>query len=270
MHDPSSVAHEIKYPWRKYGKKLGRNDFEKTYRESFITIWHEDPETGGSDDSCGWFTPPFSKELRGVVKSLAWDEAREPYFFVVDEKSNNDPVLCQMLLFSAFMKVSQAMMNRGLMRIPLSVKKAARWAAADADGFKSTLCFKSGYHSNTYTHNEERGELNSVEDDKFWREEQAKSFFGSIAGYILRDRRWWFQKPRWHFWHWRFQVHPWQQFRRWALSRCCKCGGMFKYGESPCTDAWNAPRPKFLRGETHIYHGDCRNPGAGPQMAKAE
>lgn len=33
----------------------------------------------------------------------------------------------------------------------------------------------------------------------------------------------WLYKPgrtwRWHFWHWRIQIHPLQHFKRWALSR---------------------------------------------------
>jgi hypothetical protein len=54
MHDPLTVAFEIKYPWRKWGNS-GRTEWEKGYRESFITIWHLDPQTDGSDDSCDWF-----------------------------------------------------------------------------------------------------------------------------------------------------------------------------------------------------------------------
>lgn len=49
MHDPMTVAFEIKYPW-----KNGRltDLFPKGYRDPFITIWHVDPEKDGSDDSC--------------------------------------------------------------------------------------------------------------------------------------------------------------------------------------------------------------------------
>ncbi len=54
MHDPLTQAFQIKYPWKKWGGK-GKSDWERNYREAFITIWHKDPEKGGSDDSCGWF-----------------------------------------------------------------------------------------------------------------------------------------------------------------------------------------------------------------------
>lgn len=45
MHDPMTVAFEIKLPFRS----------EKNKYKSLITIWHVDPEKDGSDDSCGWF-----------------------------------------------------------------------------------------------------------------------------------------------------------------------------------------------------------------------
>ena len=53
MHDPMTVAFEVKYPWR--DKSSGTTKlFPKGYRRTFITVWHVDPETDGSDDSCGW------------------------------------------------------------------------------------------------------------------------------------------------------------------------------------------------------------------------
>ncbi len=248
MYDPLTVAFEIRYPWRKYGKK-GEDEFLKTYRASFITIWHKDPELHGSDDSCGWFTPPFSKETRDICKTLASDEAREPWFMAMNAERNTDGVLCERLLFGAFMLVSRCLVNRGVIRREVSVSKVTRWAAMathnSIDNFRSSLCFKSGYHSNWYRKDE--GIPNSVEEDKFWREEQARSFFGAIAGWILRERRYWFKKPRWHFWHWRFQIHPLQAVRRWLFDRCDKCGKRFAYGESPCGE-WSGNR---------VWHMTC-------------
>lgn len=255
MHDPLTVAHEIRYPWRKY--KNPRNDFEKTYRESIITIWHKDPERNGSDDSCGWFTPPLSKEIREICKNLAWSEARDPLFMALDAKNNSDPIQCERLIFGAFMIVSQSLVNRGAIRRRVSVRDAQRWAAEAAyntiDNFSGTLCFKSGYHSNWY----KDGIPNSVEDDRFFRERQATSFFLSIAGWILRERRWWFQKPRWHVWHWKFQIHAIQAFKRWAFSRCAGCRKRFEWGYSPVTTAWSGGGPRWFKSEDHTYHSEC-------------
>lgn len=264
MYDPLTVAFEIKYPWRKYPRRKKREgesdflyEFNRTYRESFITIWHKDPELHGSDDSCGWFTPPFPKEVKDIVKSLAGDEAREPWFFALKATTNTDPLLCERLLFGAFMMMSRCLVNRGVIRRPVSVEDATRWAAEGThnsiDNFRSSLCFLSGYHSNWKEQNLSGDEHyhiervpNTEEEDKFWREEQAKSFFGAIAGWILRDRRYWFQKPRWHVWHWRFQVQPLQHLRRWIFDRCALCKGRFTYGETPC-GAWSGDAVWHMR-----------------------
>lgn len=50
MHDPLTVAFDIRRPWPKYNNTLKRWDWP-----SVATIWHKDPERGGSDDSCDWF-----------------------------------------------------------------------------------------------------------------------------------------------------------------------------------------------------------------------
>jgi hypothetical protein len=254
MHDPLTVAFEIKYPWRHYSRaerKKATTPFDKewrrTYRNSFITIWHKDPELHGSDDSCGWFTPRFSQETKDICKTLAGDEAREPWFMARSEKSISDPILCERLLFGAFMLVSRCLVNRGVMRREVTTEEATRWASMathnSIDNFRNSLSFLSGYHSNWY----KDGIPNTEEQDKFWREEQARSFFGAIAGWILRDRRHWFQKPRWHVWHWRFQIHPLQKIRRLLFDRCEMCGKRFAYGETPC-GSWSGDK---------VWHMGC-------------
>lgn len=71
MHDPLTVAFEIRYPWRKYKKwPKGVTNFEQipaseqskyspwwkdSYRDTLARIWHRDPCADGSDDSCDWF-----------------------------------------------------------------------------------------------------------------------------------------------------------------------------------------------------------------------
>src|SRR5262249_7124008 len=49
--------------------------------------------------------------------------------------------------------------------------------------------------------------------------EQCGDFFLTVSRCFIRYNRPWYRHPRWHFWHWRFQVHPWQQARRWLFSR---------------------------------------------------
>lgn len=79
---------------------------------------------------------------------------------------------------------------------------------------------------------------------------------GVIAALRRRERPWW-RHPKWHVWHWRFQVHPWQAFRRWLLTRCALCGKRFPYGYSPVSHSWGSQPPKFMRGEVGLYHSEC-------------
>lgn len=61
MHDPMTVAHDIRRPWKdKHG-----------WRKPVLTIWHVDPEKDGSDDSCDWSGWRISKEVI--------DELRDPH-----------------------------------------------------------------------------------------------------------------------------------------------------------------------------------------------
>jgi len=108
MRDPMTVAHEIKYPWyesRPWPRKLrervkrGTLDARQAWdemtpaqqqrcckhfidgtRRLFITIWHDDPQSDGSDDSCGFCVPKLSRFHRERLKSLAWCEAQSPYY----------------------------------------------------------------------------------------------------------------------------------------------------------------------------------------------
>lgn len=293
MHDPDTQAFVIPYGWR---TERFKNGTKWRYWKPFITIWHHDPERHGNDDSCGWSRPNLNATTKEIVKNLAGDEAREPFFLALDAKSNDDPILCERMIFGAFMLLSLCMKNRGVLHRAVSVKEATRWAAEltynAVDNFRSTLCFKSGYHSNWY----KDGIPNTAEQDKFWREEQAKSFFGAIARYILRERRVWFQHPKWHVIHWKrrlnyakpinggdlvpgapmfeykywglplpvagwhLQIHPLQTFKRWAFSRCCKCGKGFAWGYSPTTYSWNGTGPRWFRSEPDVFHGDCDRP----------
>jgi hypothetical protein len=72
MHDPWTVAHEIKAPWK---KRYGKND-PATYHPALVTVWHVDPETDGTDDSCGWFsvhlTKPEQAHIREIVDWHDW------------------------------------------------------------------------------------------------------------------------------------------------------------------------------------------------------
>jgi hypothetical protein len=270
MHDPMTVAHEIRYPWWKYRpwpKRVDHRDDNKWvwdhglkeeekkgrslhwrdgYRESFIVIWHVDPERDGSDDSCGWSFPRLSIRQRQRIKSYAWFEGRDPYFLRSnEEKWTGSIVEAEQLYRALILRVAQ------LIEIPMTFDEAARRAAIeihapDCVPCSGMFCFKPGYHTNI------------KEDTAEEREEVFASRMASIARGILSDRRPWWRHPRWHFWHWKIQCEPLCLLKRRLFSRCATCGGRFHYGESVVSNSWDSPGPRWFRGEVGVHHTRCQ------------
>ena len=259
MHDPNTVAFTIPYRWR--NEKPFKDGTPFRYWVPLFTIWHVDPERDGSDDSCGWSRPKLTKKQKDICKALAIDEVISPWFMKEEAQHITSAAECELLLRGAIFCVSRALKYQGYIRREVSVDEATRWASLltnnGHDNLRSSLCFLSGYHSNTYDSNLSQGKLNSAEDDKWWRERQAQNFFYCIMAYILRERRWWFQHPKWHIHHWRIKCEPLLHFKRWAFSRCSKCGKRFKFGEAPVSYSWHGTGPLWFKSEQNIAHTSC-------------
>lgn len=61
-----------------------------------------------------------------------------------------------------------------------------------------------------------------------------------------------------HLHHWRIQVGPLQDLRRWLLTRCAWCGGPSRKGDAVSTShSWDGPRGRWWQGEPGLYHADC-------------
>lgn len=251
MFDSQTVAHEIRYPWRKYGRS-GRNEFEKGYRESFVTIWHVDPlnfkgKCGRlrDDDSCGWFCPPYTPAIRDAIKKLA----KEQYGHIFEKQVRaaegadyaricNEPD-CHSAIYWSWRAIKHKFKPRGPWQYGVRLTASEREAIYDlatcpVDNLKLTF-------------------------DGVANLESFESFFFIVFHVYLRHHRAWYRHPRWHFWHWRFQVHPWQTFRRWAFSRCAGCGRGFTWGYSPVSHSWDSKRPKLFCSEEGVYHSECSN-----------
>lgn len=263
MHDPMVQAFQIKYPWRQYGRK-GKTEFDRTYRAPFITIWHVDPETDGSDDSCGWSRPRMSKDQLDRIHSIAGDEAREPWFQQYRGKRIDSPTEAETLLRQAFMLVGKIFSKQHVCKPPVrpvTHAEASAWActmlANPVDNFRSSLSFLAGWSSN------------SPEDRERDRQYTAERFFVAVGGYILRERRRWYEHPRWHVWHWELQIHPLQAFKRWAFTRCATCGKRFKWNQSGWTNSWNSDPPRWFRSERDLHHDRCFGGGRPAQENRA-
>lgn len=173
MYDPMTVAFEIENPF------LPKYQVIPGYwkRPVLITVWHVDPETDGTDDSCGYISPKLDEsDLR-----------------IIDEMLNGE------------------------------------------FNYRDAVAGDSYFEKRSYLHN--------------------------ILREYKRGVRPWWRHPKWHVWHWRLQIHPLQNFKRWAFSRCCVCGGRFGWGESPVSNQWHGGGPRWFRSEENVLHISCDKKG---------
>lgn len=215
MHDPMTVIGS----WPRYGTRL-----YKLIGTQF-TLWHVDPETDGSDDSCGWSGPKFTKADDHIIKDLLCDEQQTPWVRTA-QTHVRDPRY----------QYQEARPGDGLALIVMAYGEAA-WAAdrrrMDPKLIAEAMSLATHRHDNL---------MSCVAE--------PERLFRCVLRAYRRNRRRWWQHPRWHVRHWKLQVHLLQQARRFLFDRCATCGGRFKWGYSPTTD-WNC---------TAVWHGECGQP----------
>lgn len=222
MHDPMTVAFEIRrIPWR----DAFLDKAMKKYNEAVITIWHVDPESDGTDDSCGFGYPNVDTKAEWV-KELISDikfEMRDDGVEALRRQRRKEGSVAWWLLWLS----RASFRHRGR---PLSPTEIAR------------ELFNSSYPGNR--------DGDYVEDD-------PERCAWIIARCYLNIRQRWYQHARWHFWHWKIQIHPIQKFKRWAFSRCAGCKGRFTWGYSPVSTQWSSGGPRWFRSQPNIHHFEC-------------
>jgi hypothetical protein len=245
MHDPQTVAFDIKSPFRGEPSKF----WPKGYRNTLVTIWHVDPENARgmcgtrSDDTCGWHTPPYSPADRDRVKKLAAQQYSNIFEKQVRTAEGasyahicNEPDVHSAVYWS-WRAIKHEFRPRGLWQYGCRLTSGEReriyeLATLPVDNLRTT--FREVKDAETF----------------------ERLFFSVFRAYI-RHHRPWYKHPRWHVWHWRLQIHPWQALRRWLFSRCAGCGKRFPYGYSPVSFQWDSERPRFFCGEVGVYHSEC-------------
>lgn len=225
MHDPLTVAFEIRYPWRAHSRAERKlNPLSATYRNPFLTIWHKDPEKDGSDNSCDWFGGKrLGKELRAkIFKEADFEYETEQFFF--DREGRPQTSCLEMVLGIArvlLWRIWKKSLTPKMMVYLLSL------ATSPTGSFQS----------------EHRRGVTSKED--------MRDLFRWIAGDILRFQRPWWRHPRWHLWHWRLQIHPLQSIGIWLFRKCYICGKGWPWshrrGLGMCSDGYGC------------YHSACKN-----------
>lgn len=262
-YDPQTVAHEIKYPWRAHSKKwcdargVKPNDFLRTYHSSFITIWHVDPErpnTGNRrDDSCGWFDRTPGEYADAVAYVL-----RDQGFVHEVNLALSRRVVTNAVFYDG---ISEEQLSWP--RLSAADSLAVVWLVAqelETRRWWNGQNGKSGAHGAPWYAKpfmRQRSVIDSVSSlalcshDNLSSVENPEQLVRLIAAALNRRFKPWWRHPRWHVHHWKLQVHPWQQFKRWAFARCAGCTKGFRWGES----VWGY-------GDARIFHDTCTEHGA--------
>lgn len=229
MHDPMTVAHQIKYPWKTKPSQF----FPQGYRETLITIWHCDPEIGGSDDSCGFSYARLSEKDCEWANKIAERDFEQ--WFSEDFKSIN-------LYFAGPFEVIIAAYREARRYLGVSYHKPLSHR-------EISRCMNLA--SNPLDNIRSSSNAAKTDLDEFAR------LLRCVLRIIRTDSRWWFQHPKWHVWHWQIKIEPLTVFKRWAFSRCGVCHGRFAWNESPTTTSWHSTGPLWFRSEKDIYHSGC-------------
>lgn len=225
MHDPKSVAFDIYLGAKK--KKNGR------YRNPFITIWHNDPETDGTDDSCGWFV-----RLRHTDKSIyekivkefesEWDNTHigENGFEYSNgwfNKYGENVMSVQGIVFNMYLYAYKIYINHNDNISPSKAWDKAwkfmrkhretiiYFAENTRDSIRDCIVRKYQIGCNVPYTKEKRQEM---------IRECAEIVYTDI---IRRERKWW-QHPKWHIHHWSIQFHLYQRIKRRYFDKCAICG----------------------------------------------
>jgi hypothetical protein len=234
MHDPSTVAFEFMWPpkWMKKAFKLPDSHMKDRW---ILTIWHIDPETDGSDDSCGWFSPKLTNEQRERLYALADEE----YDFVIGDKYGvkyQDPAG---LVYWCWCMIGNRMDKRKGRKFALSLKE-----------INEVMSLSHNPSDNL------RYSVNAVyKGEEKERKEAFRQLLFLIYRSYLRIHRPWYKHPRWHIHHWNFQVHSLQKLKRYLFSRCKVCGGRFPWGYAP-SGPWHGTGPLWFRSEV-AWHHEC-------------
>lgn len=251
MHDPMTVAFEIRWPFSR-----------KEHKPRIATIWHVDPERDGTDDSCGWFIRPRhgSKDVLDLIiqrYEFDWDG--------VFKSETNRTYLCGLFAPNGEPHFSVPGVVLNLFFLAAGVifesdghtnwRKAGRFIQKH---LADILLFAENVTDSLHDGITRKYEIACGEKyDKRSRDARIRQLAGCIYSWILRAERPWYRHPRWHIHHWKIQVHAVVNFKRWAFSRCERCGKRFQWGESVCTASWNGTGPKWFRSEPDVYHSSC-------------
>lgn len=211
-----------------------------------FTVWHVDPETDGTDNSCGWFAPKLTDcNLETIEDMVEWDK-KFPFY------------------------TSQATVHLSLpeddrfnyLQLPVDHSLgyvAAAWQRiAWLEGRRRLTSGEWWAVVNLATNPDDN--LRSIlSDSEEASGERARRFLYCVMRQYMRYHRPWWRHPRWHVAHWQIQIHFIQTLKRWLFSRCAHCGRRFAWGYSPISSWGDGMGPRWFESEEGCYHHRCYN-----------
>lgn len=139
----------------------------------YLSLWHIDPATDGTDDSCGWgkskLTEKEKKKLKGIHEFEKWS--------VLENFKLWKPENLMKIVFTEYHIIKWTLYRK---RMDISDYQ-----------YVLDLC------------------LNMYDDLRIYPENpdyEFDSFFWNLARLVKRKHRKWYQHPRWHFHHWKFRL----------------------------------------------------------------
>lgn len=230
MHDPMVVAFEIKSPFKS----------KKGDRKTIITIWHNDPEKDGTDDSCGWFIRlrHTNKELyEQIVKDFEFN-FKNNYWFSADGVPlfSTSAIVLEMYSTALWKVVNHSRRKRDRF-----MRKYLYQILHFAENPTDSL---SGDITNEYRYRLIQHDRSQVDS----QEERIRSLASVVYCDILRKMQKWYQHPRWHIHHWEIQFIPFQRLKRRYWDKCSICGKRGFKGNA--MSDWDG---------TKVWHEECEN-----------
>lgn len=226
MHDPMTQAFriEIPMPWRVPG--FLKNDPSMWATLHIATVWHVDPETDGSDDSCGWFKRARHgnpKVLERIIKEFEADWDRTwTYDPNEDCGSDEEEIKRGKTTYPCGWFNVGGMPRFSVMAITLNMMFIAANQHFKCDGrtnWKKSKRFLEEHLLDILLFSENT--VDSLHDSltlKFGkdqpRNERIRQFAEIVYGWVLRESQPWWKHPRWHVWHWRVQIELFQWIKR--------------------------------------------------------
>ena len=154
-----------------------------------FTLWHHDPCTDGSDDSCGWC--PRARHgnpavLRRIKSGVAMD-----WMHLFSDLGNplmsTAGIVINLFWWAAFEHFKNPRLARRWMRRNLF--EILFFAENPTDSLHSAITGKYG-------------------EDREGQAARIERLSQCVYGWVLRETRPWWRHPRWHVWHWRISCRP--------------------------------------------------------------